>query len=130
MTDLNSIVQDFITRVQHVVQTSVAERLRAAISSALGAPAARRPGRPPKVSAFNGGPGAFAVGAFERERKKPPRQLCPVPGCKETAAPAYGMTCRAHRALPKAKIAKYRADRKAAKTAKPAGKRRALSPKG
>ncbi len=45
-------------------------------------------------------------------KRKP--QLCPVPKCKERAAPVYGMVCAKHKDVPKAKIAKYRMQRRAA----------------
>lgn len=46
-----------------------------------------------------------------------PIQLCPVPGCKERAAPVFGMVCGKHKNISKATIAKYRAARKAKKKA-------------
>jgi hypothetical protein len=38
-----------------------------------------------------------------------------VPGCKNTAAPVFGMVCGKHKDMPKAKIKKYREARKAQK---------------
>jgi hypothetical protein len=38
-----------------------------------------------------------------------------VPGCKNRAAPVFGMVCRDHKDVPKAKIKKYRAERRAEK---------------
>lgn len=46
-------------------------------------------------------------------RKKPPIQFCPVPGCKNRAAPVFGMVCADHRKVSKAKIKKYREERRA-----------------
>jgi len=46
------------------------------------------------------------------ERKKPPRQLCPVPGCKNVAAPIFGMVCKDHKNVAKSKIKKYREQRR------------------
>lgn len=40
------------------------------------------------------------------------KQLCPVPGCENAAAPIFGMTCREHKDLPTAVIKKYRAERR------------------
>ena len=48
-------------------------------------------------------------------RRKAPPQLCPVPGCKNRAAPIFGMVCSDHKNLPKAKIKKYRMQRRVAK---------------
>src|SRR5262249_10183547 len=66
---------------------------------------------------------------FRRKpRKKPPIQLCPVPGCTERAAPIFGMVCAKHKDLPKAKIKKYREARRALK-AKGRARRPAAAPK-
>jgi hypothetical protein len=55
-----------------------------------------------------------------------PKQLCPVPGCKNPAAPIFGMVCSAHKDVPKAKIKEYRQARREAKvSARQVGRRRA-----
>jgi hypothetical protein len=41
-------------------------------------------------------------------------QMCPVPRCKERAAPVFNMVCAKHKGLPKATIKKYREQRRAA----------------
>jgi hypothetical protein len=51
----------------------------------------------------------------KKARKKPPKQFCPVPGCKNPAAPVFGMVCAKHKDVAKAKIKKYREARKAKK---------------
>ena len=79
------------------------ERARQIVESAFGV---KRPGRPPKVS-------PIAIGG--KPRKKPPRQFCPVPGCKNPAAPVFGMVCAKHKDMPKAKIKKFREARRAKK---------------
>lgn len=56
-----------------------------------------------------------AMPTTRMKRRKGPIQLCPVPGCRERAAPVFGMVCKGHRALPKKLIAKYRAARRAKK---------------
>jgi hypothetical protein len=43
-----------------------------------------------------------------------PPQFCPVPGCKNKAAPIFGM-CSEHKAVTKSKIKNYREGRKAEK---------------
>lgn len=49
----------------------------------------------------------------EKPRKKNrKKQLCPVPGCKQAAAPVFGMVCAKHKDVPKSKIAVYRDARK------------------
>ena len=58
-----------------------------------------------------------------KARKKPPIQYCPVPGCKNRAAPVYGMVCGDHKDRPKAEIRKYREARKKAKLAAKKGKK-------
>ena len=66
----------------------------------------RHPGRP-------AGRSASIIG--RKPRKKGPKQLCPVPGCKNPAAPVFGMVCAKHKDLPKAKIKQYREARRAKK---------------
>jgi hypothetical protein len=44
-----------------------------------------------------------------------PKQFCPVPGCKNSAAPVFGMVCADHKNVAKSKIKKYREARKAKK---------------
>ena len=54
------------------------------------------------------------------DRRKGPKQLCPVPGCKNPAAPVFGMVCAKHKDIPKAQIKKYREARRAKKSKKAA----------
>lgn len=53
-----------------------------------------------------------------RPRKPSKPQLCPVPGCKNRAAPVFGMVCAKHKGTPKAKIKQYRDARRKAIAAK------------
>lgn len=82
----------------------MAERIQATIAGAFGSPVKRGPGRPPKLAAAR---------ALTAPKKTRPKQLCPVPGCKNPAAPVFGMVCAKHKDVAKAKIKKYRAARKA-----------------
>lgn len=50
-------------------------------------------------------------------RRKPPVQLCPVPKCKNRAAPVFGMVCREHKNVAKAKVRRYRELRREAAAA-------------
>jgi hypothetical protein len=83
--DLRELVSGFTDTLTKFVEAQVIERARTAIDSALG-----------------------ANGVRPRARRKGPIQLCPVPGCKNRAAPVFGMVCSEHKGLPKAKIKKYR----------------------
>jgi hypothetical protein len=105
--DIHSIVQDFVSRLSSLIEEDAVTRARTVVLSAFGVGAGRRgPGRPP-------GPG----GTGRSQRRKGPIQLCPVPGCKNRAAPVFGMVCAKHKDLPKAKIKKYRERRRAQKAA-------------
>ena len=88
------------------------ERARNAVAAALGGsngvPARR--GRPPKSLALRA-----AWAPAKKPRKKAPKQLCPVPGCSNPAAPVFGMVCVKHKDLPKKKIKKFREARRAKK---------------
>jgi hypothetical protein len=92
--DIRTLVEDFSARLGSLIEAQVLERARTAIDGALGT-----------------GNGARGI----KPRKKTPRQLCPVPGCKNPAAPVFGMVCADHKDIPKAKIKKYREARRAKK---------------
>ena len=125
MSELNitAIVETFANQITAAVEASVAGRLQAAIAGAFGAPAKRGPGRPPKQ---------VTTEASAPEKKRP-KQLCPVPGCKNLAAPVFGMVCKDHKNVAKSKIKKYRQERKAAPSsaakASPAKKAKKATPK-
>jgi len=103
MSDIRSLVENFTNQLAGLVESQALDRARAAVESALGV---RRPGRPAKIS-------PIAMGVTPR--KKPPKQFCPVPGCKNPAAPVFGMVCAKHKDVAKTKIKKYREARKAKK---------------
>ena len=111
--DMFDIVQRFVVSLASFVEAEAVTRARNAVFSALGGPGSeagaprRGPGRPPG----SGTKAVMPVG--KRKRRKGPIQLCPVPGCKNRAAPVFGMVCSKHKDLPKAKIKKYREQRRA-----------------
>src|SRR5262249_41704221 len=102
------IEQDTITRAREAVLSAFGGRAPAGLSFRGGRDrtdglAVGRPGRPPG-----------------RKRRKGPIQLCPVPGCTNRAAPVFGMVCSKPKDIPKAKIKKYREQRRAQKLKAPA----------
>jgi hypothetical protein len=107
---IKAAVEDFTQRLHTLIEGHAMERARAAVLSAFGVRSPRKPGRPPKKAL-----GAPKVTKLGRLRKKPPRQLCPVPGCKNPAAPIFGMVCAKHKNVKKSLIKKYREARKAKK---------------
>jgi hypothetical protein len=115
MNNVRSLIEDFANQLAALVEAQALDQARAAIESALGV---RRPGRPPKAAPLGltaqlrTEPGRIAGKAA---RKKPPKQFCPVPGCKNAAAPVFGMVCAEHKDVAKAKIKQYREARKAKK---------------
>jgi len=114
---ISSLTEAFARQLAMVVEQAAAARIQAAILGGFagGASVVRGPGRPAK-----NGLGALPAVAFAAPRRKAPKQLCPVPGCKNPAAPVFGMVCAKHKDMPKAKIKKYREDRRAAKLKKAA----------
>ena len=92
------------------VEAAVAQRIQAALAGAFGVPQKRGPGRPPKQAVAHVAPVAVEKSAGKKTR---PRQLCPVPGCKNVAAPIFGMVCKDHKNVAKSKIKKYREQRRA-----------------
>jgi hypothetical protein len=111
-TELSSLITSFTVQFVSLIENATAERIRAALAGAFGAER-RGPGRPPKVPVA-----ALAAPAVTRAKRR--KQLCPVPGCKNPAAPVFGMVCAKHKDVPKAKIKEYRAQRRAAKMKKAA----------
>jgi hypothetical protein len=105
---IRTLIEDFANKLSSLMEGQALDRARDAVESALGV-GARRRGRPPKAASA-----AVAV-IGRKKRKKGPKQLCPVPGCKNPAAPVFGMVCSKHKDLPKAQIKKYREARRAKK---------------
>jgi len=103
MSTVRSLIEDFTNQLAAALESQAMERARHAVESAFGV---KRPGHPPKVA---------PTAIVKKPRKKAPRQLCPVPGCKNPAAPVYGMVCAKHKDVAKTKIKKYREARKAKK---------------
>ena len=127
MSEMNitAIVESFVKQITTAMEASMVDRIQAAIVGALGAPPKRGPGRPAKQAVAGSAP----VAARSAGKKTRPRQLCPVPGCKNVAAPIFGMVCKDHKNVAKSKIARYRAERKGKVTpssaAKPAAAKKA-----
>lgn len=106
---ISSLTEAFARQLASVVEQAAAARIQSAIMGGISGASGRGPGRPPKLAL-----GGLSLPA---PRKKGPKQLCPVPNCKNPAAPVFGMVCAEHKDLPKAKIKKFRDDRRAAKLA-------------
>jgi hypothetical protein len=107
---IRTLIEDFANKLSSLMEGQALDRARHAVESALGV-GARRRGRPPKNAT------AVTAGAVlgRKKRKKGPKQLCPIPGCKNPAAPVFGMVCAKHKGVPKAQIKKYREARRAKK---------------
>ena len=106
-SNITAQIEAFTRQLVAAVETAAAQRIQAALAGALGVPQKRGPGRPSKQVTAT----APLALASAPARKK---QLCPVPGCKNLAAPVFGMVCKEHRKVPKAKIKKYREERRQA----------------
>src|ERR1044071_8989345 len=111
--NIATLVTNFTNQLTSLIERETLDRARAAVVGALGPGNGR--GAATKALAFTAG----------RARKKAPKQLCPVPGCKNPAAPVFGMVCSEHKGLPKAKIKAYREARRQAKVTNGASKRAA-----
>jgi hypothetical protein len=111
MSNIQSLVDDFANQLSALIEAQVLERARETVAKALGAQGKRGPGRPPKLANL-----VLASAGRKKPRRKAPPQLCPVPGCKNRAAPIFGMVCSDHKNVPKAKIKKYREARRAKKS--------------
>jgi hypothetical protein len=110
--DIRTLVQSFVTQLVAAVEQTTTQRIQAALMSGVnGGVPKRGPGRPRKNPIFT--PAALAALGPTKKRAK---QLCPVPGCKNPAAPVFGMVCSKHKDIPKAKIKEYRDARRKSKT--------------
>jgi hypothetical protein len=108
---IRTLIEDFANKLSSLMEGQALDRARHAVESALGV-GPRRRGRPPKHIAS--ATAAVAV-VGRKKRKKGPKQLCPMPGCKNPAAPVFGMVCAKHKDVPKAQIKKFREARRAKK---------------
>src|ERR1022692_4961865 len=104
-TQIRTLVANFTEQLARLVEGQALDRARAAVEGALGGDR-RGPGRQAQD---------LTLTPSGRPRKKAPRQLCPVPGCKHPAAPVFGMVCAKHKDVPKAKIKAFREARRAKK---------------
>jgi hypothetical protein len=116
--NITSQVESFTQQLVATVEAAVAQRIQAALAGAFGAPQKRGPGRPPKQAVA-----LVAHVAVEKSagKKTRPKQLCPVPGCKNVAAPIFGMVCKDHKKVAKSKIKKYRDQRRAGQVTQATG---------
>ena len=105
--EIKEVIEEFASRLHKVIESHAMERARAVVLGAFGAAPKRGPGRPPKS--------ASAIMLIKKARRKGPRQLCPVPGCKNPAAPVFGMVCAKHKDVKKSLIKRYREARRAKK---------------
>jgi hypothetical protein len=108
--NITVMVETFAFQITAAVEAAMADRIQAALAGVFGAPPKRGPGRLPKKQTVAG---VAPVAARSAGKKTRPKQFCPVPGCKNVAAPVFGMVCKDHKNVAKSKIKKYRADRKA-----------------
>jgi hypothetical protein len=104
--NISALIENFTNQIVAAVNAAAAERIQAALAGAFELPQARAVGRPAKSALV-----LHAVPAGAKRSR--PKQLCPVPGCNNVAAPVFGMVCSDHKGVAKSKIAKYRAERKA-----------------
>jgi len=125
-TDPNTaaLIEAFTNQLVATVEAAAAQRIQAALAGALGVPQKRGPGRPPKHLAPTAPLTLASVPAPARKK-----QLCPVPGCKNPAAPVFGMVCKEHKNVARTKIRKYREERRAGTVTQATGARPATPKK-
>ena len=126
---IKEAVEDFTQRLRALLEGQAMERAKAAVLDAFGLDAPKRRGRPPKALSESSASAKDSSTERRKSRKKLPLQLCPVPGCKNPAAPIFGMVCASHKNVAKSKIRKYREARKAKKLGLPLAKGKPLKRK-
>jgi hypothetical protein len=122
--NITAQIETFTGQIMATVEAAVAERIQAALAGVFGVPQKRGPGRPPKHLATTA-PLTFASVRTPTRKK----QLCPVPGCTSPAAPVFGMVCKQHKNVAKAKIKKYREARREGTVSQATGARPATPKK-
>jgi hypothetical protein len=100
MSALTDLVSDFVDQLSATIEADVLARARVTVEAALG-------------NGYGNSRRLPAIRLSGRPRKKPPIQLCPVPGCRRPAAPVFGMVCSEHKNVSKVKIRQYREARRA-----------------
>src|SRR5262249_14491671 len=99
MSSLHDLIQQFVDQLSEAVEGEARTRARQAVERALGShvfsTGAARAGLLKHLNGSNGTSNGFSA-LGKKPRKKPPIQLCPVPGCTERAAPIFGMVCAKH----------------------------------
>lgn len=99
---VRELVDSFVINLTALIEEQSIERVQNALVQAIG-----RPLQAKGVARVMASAGARPVSPSADSR------LCPVPGCKNKAAPIFGMVCAQHKDLPKAQIKKFRDERKA-----------------
>ena len=97
-SEITALIESFASQLVAVTEAAAAERMQTALADAFGVAQKRGLGR--SAVRLSAKPGR-------------PKQLCPVPGCRNAAAPVFGMVCAEHKNVAKAKIKQYRQARKA-----------------
>lgn len=111
-TMMRERIQGLVSRFTEELYVLVGEEFTANVLASLDGGSAAN-GRARANGAGNGVATAAAKAKPNPKRRKGPIQLCPVPNCKNRAAPIYGMVCVKHKGIAKSKIKKYRLARKA-----------------
>jgi hypothetical protein len=107
-TDIRTIIDTFVSQLVAVVEADSALRMQQVVAAVFSGELSASP--------FVGS--TRAPGGAKAPGRRRPKRLCPVPGCTGVAAPVFGMVCAKHKDMPKAKIAEYRARRRASKARK------------
>lgn len=111
METITQIVNQFLHNVDALIQTEAHNRATRAVEAAFGNHAAL-PMKITTMSKRSTPEPALAVRPKKLSRRKGPIQLCPSPGCKERAAPVFGMVCKKHKSASKTQIKKWREARR------------------
>jgi hypothetical protein len=107
-TDIRTIIDTFVSQLVAVVEADSALRMQQVVAAVFSGELSASP--------FAGS--TRAPGGAKAPGRRRSKRLCPVPGCTGVAAPVFGMVCAKHKDMPKAKIAEYRAQRRASKARK------------
>lgn len=106
MPDIKKLTQQFAINLHGALDQMVEQRARELVIGIIDRASVGTPPKPVRPA------------EIEKPRRKPPRQLCPIPDCKASAAPIYNMLCHSHKDTAPKKVAQFRKARRLAKKLK------------
>jgi len=120
--NITAQIETFTQQLVATVEAAVAQRIQAGPCWCLWRSAEARAW--PATKAGCGACGTCGGGEIGGKGRSHRSSFVPVPGCKNVAAPIFGMVCKDHKKVAKSKIKKYREERREGKVTRRQGPNR------